>query len=166
MQYFQKKPTVRGEWMDYLVLVGIREEVAQPTAITLDLDHPHGPYNPVLCLQSKSGARSETSQAEFEVQSPLAFTSALEALIFVFHKLQRLSCADLERELLSIDREEKKLIIEIKNAAKNGNDKGARVLAQSLVRLRGQRTKLLASSAQLRGVRASIGVRILCVLHM
>ena len=32
------------------------------------------------------------------------------------------------------------------------------MLAKSLVRLRGQRTKVLASSAQLRGVRASIGV--------
>ena len=41
---------------------------------------------------------------------------------------------------------------------RQGNDKGARVLAKSLVRLRGQRTKVLASSAQLRGVRASIGV--------
>lgn len=67
-------------------------------------------------------------------------------------------CADLERELLSIDREEKKLIKEIKEAARTGNDKGTRVLAKSLVRLRGQRTKVLASSAQLRGVRASIGV--------
>ncbi len=66
---------------------------------------------------------------------------------------------DLERELLSIDREEKKLIKEIKDAARTGNEKGARLLAKSLVRLRGQRTKVLASSAQLRGVRASIGVR-------
>ncbi|BDA48984.1 Charged multivesicular body protein 2b [Coccomyxa sp. Obi] len=64
---------------------------------------------------------------------------------------------DLERELLSIDREEKKLIKEIKDAARTGNEKGARLLAKSLVRLRGQRTKVLASSAQLRGVRASIG---------
>ncbi len=43
-------------------------------------------------------------------------------------------------------------------ARRHGNEKGARVLAKSLVRLRGQRTKVLASSAQLRGVRASIGV--------
>ncbi|KAK9918465.1 hypothetical protein WJX75_004255 [Coccomyxa subellipsoidea] len=64
---------------------------------------------------------------------------------------------DLDRELLGIDREEKKLIKEIKEAARNGNEKGARALAKSLVRLRGQRTKVLASSAQLRGVRASIG---------
>lgn len=63
----------------------------------------------------------------------------------------------MERELLSIDREEKKLIKEIKDAARTGNEKGARLLAKSLVRLRGQRTKVLASSAQLRGVRASIG---------
>ncbi len=69
------------------------------------------------------------------------------------------STTDLDRELLGIDREEKKLIKEIKEAARNGNEKGARVLAKSLVRLRGQRTKVLASSAQLRGVRASIGVR-------
>ena len=66
---------------------------------------------------------------------------------------------DLERELLTIDREEKKLVVEIKAAARNGNEKGAKLLAKSLVRLRGQRTKVLASAAQLRGVRVSIGVR-------
>ena len=43
-------------------------------------------------------------------------------------------------------------------ACRHGNENGARVLAKSLVRLRGQRTKVMASSAQLRGVRASIGV--------
>ena len=69
-----------------------------------------------------------------------------------------LGAPDLERELLSIDREEKKLIVEIKAAARNGNEKGAKLLARSLVRLRGQRTKVLASAAQLRGVRATIGV--------
>ena len=68
---------------------------------------------------------------------------------------------DLERELLAIDREEKKLVVEIKAAARAGNEKGAKLLAKSLVRLRGQRTKVLASAAQLRGVRASIGVRLL-----
>jgi division protein CdvB (Snf7/Vps24/ESCRT-III family) len=69
------------------------------------------------------------------------------------------NAVDLERELLAIDRDEKKLIKEIKDAARHGNEKGARVLAQSLVRLRGQRSKLMASSAQLRGVRTTIGVR-------
>ena len=58
---------------------------------------------------------------------------------------------DLERELLAIDREEKKLVVEIKAAARAGNEKGAKLLAKSLVRLRGQRTKVLASAAQLRG---------------
>ena len=71
---------------------------------------------------------------------------------------------DLERELLSIDREEKKLIVEIKAAARNGNEKGAKLLARSLVRLRGQQTKVLASAAQLRGVRAAIGVKC-CLLQ-
>ena len=65
---------------------------------------------------------------------------------------------ELERELLSMDKEEQTLIKEIKTAARNGNVKGAKMLARSLVRLRGQRTKVLASASQLRSVRTTIGV--------
>ncbi|KAK9820266.1 hypothetical protein WJX72_008298 [[Myrmecia] bisecta] len=63
---------------------------------------------------------------------------------------------DLERELVSLKREEAKLIKEIKAAANAGNQQGARVLAKSLVRLRAQQTKLHASMAQMRGVKTSI----------
>ena len=66
---------------------------------------------------------------------------------------------DLERELLSVDREEAKLVKEIKAAAAKGNEGSARVLAKSLVRLRGQKAKLHAGILQMRGVRSAIAVR-------
>ena len=66
---------------------------------------------------------------------------------------------DLERELLSVDREEAKLVKEIKAAAAKGNVSSARVLAKSLVRLRGQKAKLHAGILQMRGVRSTIAVR-------
>lgn len=59
---------------------------------------------------------------------------------------------DLERELASNKREEQKLIQQIKLSAKNGNQGATRTLAQSLVRLRQQQTKLIASVAHLKGV--------------
>lgn len=73
--------------------------------------------------------------------------------------------ADLERELLALKREEDKLVKDIKAAAKVGNQAGMRVLAKSLVRLRGQQTKLQASMAQLRGVKTSITVTSLLFFH-
>ena len=76
------------------------------------------------------------------------------------------ACAhtDLERELLSVDREEAKLVKEIKSAAAKGNESSARVLAKSLVRLRGQKAKLHAGILQMRGVRSAIAVRATAVI--
>jgi hypothetical protein len=48
------------------------------------------------------------------------------------------SLPDLDREILELKREEAKLIKDIKAAAKTGNQASMRVLAKSLVRLRGQ----------------------------
>jgi division protein CdvB (Snf7/Vps24/ESCRT-III family) len=75
-------------------------------------------------------------------------------------KLIPLWWTDLERELVDLKREEAKLVRDIKAAAKVGNQAGMRVLAKSLVRLRGQQTKLHASIAQLRGVKTSITVSV------
>ncbi len=61
--------------------------------------------------------------------------------------------------MLALRREEEKLIREIKAAAKAGNTPATRVLAKSLVRLRGQITKLQGSSAQLKGISTTITVR-------
>lgn len=63
---------------------------------------------------------------------------------------------DIDREILALRREEEKLIREIKAAAKTGNQAATRVLAKSLVRLRGQIAKLQGSSAQLTGIGTSI----------
>lgn len=63
---------------------------------------------------------------------------------------------DLDRELLALKREEQKLILEIKAAAKTNNQAAMRVLAKSLVRLRGQMAKLQGSSANLRGVSTNL----------
>lgn len=68
-------------------------------------------------------------------------------------------CADLEREQLGLKREEQKLIREIKAAAAKNNTPTVRVLAKSLVRLRGQQARLQASAAQMRGISSSMVVR-------
>jgi hypothetical protein len=66
--------------------------------------------------------------------------------------------ADLDREILALKREEQKLVAEIKLAAKQGNQAALKVLAKSLVRVRGQITKLVGSQAQLRGVSTQMTV--------
>ena len=65
-----------------------------------------------------------------------------------------------------MDREEAKLVKEIKAAAAKGNESSARVLAKSLVRLRGQKAKLHAGILQMRGVRSAIAVRATAVLWL
>ncbi|EFN59444.1 hypothetical protein CHLNCDRAFT_138002 [Chlorella variabilis] len=63
---------------------------------------------------------------------------------------------DIDREIASLRREEQKLIKDIKLAAKQGNQAGTRILAQQLVRLRAQITKMHTTQAQLRGVGVSM----------
>jgi hypothetical protein len=57
---------------------------------------------------------------------------------------------------MALKREEQKLILEIKAAAKTNNQAAMRVLAKSLVRLRGQMAKLQGSQANLRGVSTNL----------
>lgn len=64
----------------------------------------------------------------------------------------------MERELASLKREEQKTILQIKQAAKQGNDANTRILAKSLIRLRAQITKLTAGTAQLKGVSTQMTV--------
>ncbi|GFR49965.1 hypothetical protein Agub_g12103 [Astrephomene gubernaculifera] len=59
---------------------------------------------------------------------------------------------DVDREVLALRREEERLIRDIKAAARAGNTPATRVLAKSLVRLRGQIAQLQGSAAHLRGV--------------
>ncbi|KAK2450380.1 SNF7 family protein [Trifolium repens] len=58
----------------------------------------------------------------------------------------------IEREIASLQMEEKKLVAEIKKEAKTGNEAATRILARQLVRLRQQITNLQGSRAQIRGV--------------
>ncbi|KAJ8758572.1 hypothetical protein K2173_000293 [Erythroxylum novogranatense] len=58
----------------------------------------------------------------------------------------------IEREIASLQMEEKKLVAEIKKTAKTGNEAATKILARQLVRLRQQITNLQGSRAQIRGV--------------
>ncbi|KAL3522925.1 hypothetical protein ACH5RR_015759 [Cinchona calisaya] len=58
----------------------------------------------------------------------------------------------IEREISSLQMEEKKLVAEIKKTAKTGNEAATRILARQLVRLRQQIVNLQGSRAQIRGV--------------
>ncbi|KAJ0975768.1 hypothetical protein J5N97_017733 [Dioscorea zingiberensis] len=58
----------------------------------------------------------------------------------------------VEREIAALQLEEKKLVAEIKQTAKKGNEAATRILARQLVRLRQQITNLQGTRAQIRGV--------------
>ncbi|KAL5702330.1 hypothetical protein ACHQM5_027559 [Ranunculus cassubicifolius] len=58
----------------------------------------------------------------------------------------------IEREINSLQLEEKKLVTEIKRTAKTGNEAATKVLARQLIRLRQQIANLQASRAQMRGI--------------
>lgn len=58
----------------------------------------------------------------------------------------------IERQIASLEMEEKKLVAEIKKTAKTGNEAATKILARQLVRLRQQIVTLQGSRAQIRGV--------------
>ncbi|CAI8614355.1 unnamed protein product [Vicia faba] len=58
----------------------------------------------------------------------------------------------IEREIASLQSEEKKLVAEIKRTAKTGNEAATKTLARQLIRLRQQIGNLQGSRAQMRGI--------------
>ncbi|KAL6564487.1 hypothetical protein OROMI_015937 [Orobanche minor] len=58
----------------------------------------------------------------------------------------------IEREINTLQLEEKKLVAEIKRTAKTGNEAATKILARQLIRLRQQIANLQSSRAQMRGV--------------
>lgn len=64
-------------------------------------------------------------------------------------------CAEIEAELRKLDREEAKLISDMKQAAKN-SPATAKVLARQLVRLRQNRQRMQGSAAQITGMNAGL----------
>lgn len=58
----------------------------------------------------------------------------------------------IEREITTLQLEEKKLVAEIKRTAKTGNEAATKILARQLIRLRQQIAKLQGSRAQMRGI--------------
>ncbi|CAA2997298.1 vacuolar sorting-associated 2 homolog 3 [Olea europaea subsp. europaea] len=58
----------------------------------------------------------------------------------------------VEREIHTLQLEEKKLVAEIKRTGKTGNDAATKILARQLVRLRQQIANLQGSRAQMRGI--------------
>ncbi|XP_047980310.1 vacuolar protein sorting-associated protein 2 homolog 3-like [Salvia hispanica] len=58
----------------------------------------------------------------------------------------------MEKEINTLQLEEKKLVAEIKRTAKTGNDAATKILARQLIRLRQQIANLQSSRAQMRGI--------------
>ncbi|CAE5956475.1 unnamed protein product [Arabidopsis arenosa] len=58
----------------------------------------------------------------------------------------------IEKEIGSLQSEEKKLVLEIKRTAKTGNEGATKILARQLIRLRQQIANLQGSRAQMRGI--------------
>jgi hypothetical protein len=68
----------------------------------------------------------------------------------------RLMDSEIETELRKLEREEAKLILDVKKAAKENNSATAKVLAKNLVRLRQNKARMQESVAQLTGVNAGM----------
>lgn len=62
------------------------------------------------------------------------------------------SIRGLERERTQMERQEKKLIMDMKACAKKGQDSSVKIMAKDLVRIRKHQEKLLNMCAQLRGI--------------
>ncbi|KAL7113128.1 hypothetical protein ACP275_04G044300 [Erythranthe tilingii] len=58
----------------------------------------------------------------------------------------------IEKEISTLQLEEKKLVAEIKRTAKTGNETATKILARQLIRLRQQIANLQSSRAQMRGM--------------
>ncbi|XP_039826052.1 vacuolar protein sorting-associated protein 2 homolog 3-like [Panicum virgatum] len=58
----------------------------------------------------------------------------------------------IERDIASLQQEEKKLVAEIKRTAKTGNEAATKILARQLIRLRQQISNLQGSRAQIQGI--------------
>ncbi|KAL8547937.1 hypothetical protein ACS0TY_007297 [Phlomoides rotata] len=58
----------------------------------------------------------------------------------------------IEKEINTLQLEEKKLVAEIKRTAKTGNEAATKILARQLIRLRQQIANLQSSRAQMRGI--------------
>lgn len=84
------------------------------------------------------------------------------------HKLiaEPLCPAEIETELRKLEREETKLIGDVKKAAKENNTATAKVLAKNLVRLRKNKARMQESVAQLTGVNAGMKTQqVWCSMH-
>lgn len=78
-------------------------------------------------------------------------TTAKDALRTSKREMQ-VATRGIEREIASLQLEEKKLVAEIKKTAKTGNEAATKILARQLIRLRQQIANLQGSRAQVRGV--------------
>ncbi len=70
---------------------------------------------------------------------------------------------DLEREKMSLERQENQIILDIKKAAKNGNQSGAKILAKQLVQIRAQKEKVTMMKMHLGSVGMQSTVRVTCL---
>ena len=113
MQMFQRKPTPRGKSS-----ISISTEMLLTGPALLSIGNT--PLRPLCPLQNRYERHNERSPAGFEVRmTPESLAgSGMELYWSVRIDSIPTSTADLERELLSIDRDEKKLIKDIKDAAK------------------------------------------------
>ncbi|KAK8506149.1 hypothetical protein V6N11_059840 [Hibiscus sabdariffa] len=88
-------------------------------------------------------------------ESKREITRATRELEYCFDLKFNMHCgldSGIEKEIGTLQLEEKKLVAEIKRTAKTGNEAATKTLARQLVRLRQQIAKLQSSRAQIRGI--------------
>ena len=69
------------------------------------------------------------------------------------NKVLRSAQRDIERDRYQLEREKKRIELEIKKAAKQGNKQACVILAKQLVQLRNQETRNIAASSRITGIK-------------
>ncbi|KAI5332158.1 PREDICTED: vacuolar sorting-associated [Prunus dulcis] len=128
------------------MLRGSREQTARSPINKIQKILPH--WFGLWCL-TLSALKFSTSVVTMNIFKKK--TSPKEALRTSKREMS-VATRGIEREIASLQLEEKKLVAEIKKTAKTGNEAATKILARQLVRLRQQITNLQGSRAQIRGV--------------
>lgn len=68
---------------------------------------------------------------------------------------------DLEREIRALERQEQKVVLEVRKLARQGQNKAARMMAKEIVRIRKQREQLIKAKVTVGTVQSKVEVALL-----
>ncbi|KAF3600346.1 hypothetical protein F2Q69_00033586 [Brassica cretica] len=126
----------------------------EPRPVLQNTDLNSSPMNPKLFLGLEGTKRLGSALCRASLKPTKRVVTVYVAFVHSIRtrKTKKYKVYCIEREITSLQLEEKRLVAEIKQTAKTGNEAATKILARQLVRLRQQITNLQGSRAQIRGV--------------